>query len=333
VLVRNARGWEDGAVWQLAAYLTAFSAAPALASRAVQDLIEPRRTAGMIIDLQWFAALLHLESGELTTARRVMTEAMSANAAVPTQWDRRVFELVTEWWAAALPLPYADSTLRRIRRTAASSRVSLWQASFQPPGDGDPLWLALKRQALGTSNRIEALRLYTIGALSLRLGDVAETSMASASLERLAAADASDWFVRALEHELRARRAWHAGKADQALRILDEIQLGPVSVGANMVVPFFAHAQRRYLRGELLTALGRDAEALPWFASLGGISAPESAFRAPAHLRQAEIYERLGNRSEAARHYARFIELWRDSDPELRPLVETARKRQIALSR
>jgi hypothetical protein len=59
---------------------------------------------------------------------------------------------------------------------------------------------------------------------------------------------------------------------------------------------------------------------------------PESPFRAPAHLRQAEIHERLGNPEEAARHYGRFVGLWRDGDSEFQPLVDTARKRLAGLT-
>jgi tetratricopeptide (TPR) repeat protein len=192
--------------------------------------------------------------------------------------------------------------------------------------------LALTRQALGVPNRIEALRLYTLGVLSLRLSDHAGASTASASLARLATSDSSEWFVRALDAELRARRAAHDGNPAEGLRILEAVELGPVSVGATNVVPFFAHAQHRYLRGELLAAVGRHAEAVRWFASLGALSVPESPFRAPAQLRQAELYERLGNNAEAAAHYARFLELWRDSDPELQPMVVAARQHWAALT-
>jgi hypothetical protein len=81
----------------------------------------------------------------------------------------------------------------------------------------------------------------------------------------------------------------------------------------------------------LLASLGRDVEALQWFASLGHGAVTEIPLRAPAHLRQAQIHERRGDRDEAARHYARFIDFWRDSDPEFRPLVDEARRRLDAL--
>ena len=42
---------------------------------------------------------------------------------------------------------------------------------------------------------------------------------------------------------------------------------------------------------------------------------------APSSLRRAQIYAQLGRQEEAAEHYSRFIELWKDCDEELRPLV------------
>jgi tetratricopeptide (TPR) repeat protein len=331
-VVDNARHWEDAAAWQLAAYLTAFSHVPAGARTALLGLVEPQRGAGMIAELRRFAALLHLANGQLAAAQGAMSHALAANAAAPGHWHRRTFELVSDWWFATLPIPYPDSTLERVRRTAFSSDAPPWQGGAETAID-DPIWFGEIRKALGAPRRLEALRLYTLGTISLRLKDDAAARAASDSLALLAARAPSDWFVRAFDCELRARRAWHEGKPEQALRIMDELEAGPVTVGATMVVPFLARAHERYLRGELLSAVGRDAEALPWFASLATLSVPESPFRAPAHLRQAEIHERLGNRSEAARHYARFVELWRESDPELQPLVNAARQHQATLSR
>jgi tetratricopeptide (TPR) repeat protein len=330
-IVQGAHDWEDAAAWQLAAYLTAFSPVPEGARFAVEGLIDPKRGPGMIADLQWFAALLHLENGQLAAARRARLETLTKKGSM---WQYGTFAQVTDWWAATVPVPYADSTLDRIRRSASSNDLLLWNAKASAESrtaDAVPLWFALVDEALGVPLRIEALRLYTIGAISLRLRDPDAANTASTALARLAAHEASDWFVRAFDHELRARRAWHAGRPDQALRILDQLELGPVPVGATNVVPFFAGAQLRYLRGELLVAVGRHAEALPWFESLGMLSVPESPFRGPAHLRQAEIHERLGNRLEAAKHYARVLELWRDADSEFQPLVEAARQRQAKL--
>jgi hypothetical protein len=54
-------------------------------------------------------------------------------------------------------------------------------------------------------------------------------------------------------------------------------------------------------------------------------------YLAPAQLRQAEIYDQRGDRAQAAQHYRKFIELWRDADPELQASVTKARARLAEL--
>jgi hypothetical protein len=83
---------------------------------------------------------------------------------------------------------------------------------------------------------------------------------------------------------------------------------------------------------EVLHTAGREQEALRWFASLGGTSDLALSYVAPAHLRRAEIYERLGEDEQAALHYHRFVTLWKECDPELRPLVEEAERRLARLT-
>ena len=53
---------------------------------------------------------------------------------------------------------------------------------------------------------------------------------------------------------------------------------------------------------------------------------------AGAHKRLGELYEAKGNRQRAASHYQRFIDLWKDADPELQPRVAEARRRLARLS-
>jgi tetratricopeptide (TPR) repeat protein len=138
--------------------------------------------------------------------------------------------------------------------------------------------------------------------------------------------------VRDLDRGLRARLAWTMGRADEALRLLESLESRD-SQGDIAVIPFVTRANERFLRGEVLASLGRDADALRWFASLGNGAVADIPLRAPSQLRQAELYERGGNNKQAAQHYARFVELWRHADPQFQPLVETARKRLAMLTR
>ena len=48
---------------------------------------------------------------------------------------------------------------------------------------------------------------------------------------------------------------------------------------------------------------------------------------APIHEWLADYYDQRGDRAAAVRHYARFIEIWQQADPELQPRVASARER------
>ena len=49
--------------------------------------------------------------------------------------------------------------------------------------------------------------------------------------------------------------------------------------------------------------------------------------RARALKRLGELYEDRGNLARAIRRYREFIELWKDADPELQPVVADVRER------
>jgi hypothetical protein len=52
----------------------------------------------------------------------------------------------------------------------------------------------------------------------------------------------------------------------------------------------------------------------------------------PFEKRLGELYEAKGDRAKAATHYAKFVELWKNADPELQPKVAEVRKRLARLS-
>ena len=54
---------------------------------------------------------------------------------------------------------------------------------------------------------------------------------------------------------------------------------------------------------------------------LGGYDLP---YQAAAHLRRGVIQARLGHREHARFDYERFLKMWKDSDPQFRPMVEEA---------
>jgi tetratricopeptide (TPR) repeat protein len=59
----------------------------------------------------------------------------------------------------------------------------------------------------------------------------------------------------------------------------------------------------------------------------------ESLWRGPALKRLGELHEQRGEREKALEYYGEFVDLWKDADPELQPLVEDVRARIARLVR
>ena len=51
-----------------------------------------------------------------------------------------------------------------------------------------------------------------------------------------------------------------------------------------------------------------------------------------AHYRLGMLFEKKGDAAEAAKYYGKFIEIWKDADPDLAEVAD-ARKRLAALTR
>ena len=76
--------------------------------------------------------------------------------------------------------------------------------------------------------------------------------------------------------------------------------------------------------------------ATPYWLKLFGGESPQINFgdalvRAGIHKRLGELYEAKGDRQRAASHYAAFVQLWMNADPELQPQVEDVRRRLARL--
>ncbi|HKV50320.1 MAG TPA: serine/threonine-protein kinase [Gemmatimonadaceae bacterium] len=76
--------------------------------------------------------------------------------------------------------------------------------------------------------------------------------------------------------------------------------------------------------------------ATPYWLKLTGGESTEISFGdalvlAGVHKRLGELYEATGDRQKAASHYAAFVALWKNADPELQPQVEDVRRRLARL--
>jgi hypothetical protein len=137
--------------------------------------------------------------------------------------------------------------------------------------------------------------------------------------------------ARELAQGLRAQIALANGRSDSALADLEVLRIeGWYEL--TFVSPFYSGAMERFTRAELLREKGRGEEALGWYRGLGQNTTQELVFLGPATLAQARIQRALGRPREAARLYDEFLALWRESDPELKPMLDQAAAERASLS-
>jgi DNA-binding SARP family transcriptional activator/TolB-like protein len=175
-------------------------------------------------------------------------------------------------------------------------------------------------------SRVYAARqLYLLGVLGMRLEEPAAAREAVDRLDRYPGVAVDTAFSRSFAGVARARLAWARGDAAEALRQLGEPRILPDRTLP--VLGTYVMADERFLRAELLHAVGRDDEALRVYASFPDPQGYDLQYLALSHLGRARIHDARGDVGRAATHYRRFIALWSEADPELQPLVLEARAR------
>ncbi len=170
------------------------------------------------------------------------------------------------------------------------------------------------------------VRLHRIGVLSVRLGDFEEARTDADRLFSFVGDAQQQAMARTLGWSLRARVAAASGEPARALEALEKAEW-PRAADV-----FATEVADRFLRAQVLVALGRDAEAVGWFESIAQRATYELVFLAPAELRLAEIERMRGNRAAAIAHYDAFLSLWRDADAALTAPVVSARARRAGLA-
>jgi tetratricopeptide (TPR) repeat protein len=306
---REVRQWEGPAMSQLGSYATAFTREHGLVQLLLRELDGEHLSADVRAGLKLNATMLHLAVGKWSAARSELDVTLAVqDGALPR---------LTSLLALTAPLPHEPSEMARL--------FAEFEATARAPPPVSPM-AGPTGAAVG-----EAITAYCLGLLALRVDQPASARSAASDLAILAAAPEAVPVMRDLERGLRARLAWHEGRPLEALRVLEEVELGETyNLAAS--VPFFARVHERFLRGKVLASLGRGEEALSWFGSLAEFSFTGQAFFGPALLAQAEIYEGLGENGQATEYYAQFLEAWKDADPGFDARVSHARERYEALT-
>jgi DNA-binding SARP family transcriptional activator len=167
---------------------------------------------------------------------------------------------------ATLPfLPVPEAELREVRDALAG-----WD-----PAGASPSTFVI----FAMHNELHpAIRLYLLGLLELRLGDLA---VAAGRLEGLAELEAAGPLVRNLTVELDAALAHARGRDAEALSRLERAR-PELWFQLTVASPFFSLASQRFLRAQLLEASSRPTEAAAWYNSMAQRSPYELIYRKAA---------------------------------------------------
>jgi tetratricopeptide (TPR) repeat protein len=206
--------------------------------------------------------------------------------------------------------------------TIAQTRMAVerWQPSYIHDPDQS-------LDAIAHSRAHALLRLHRQGLLALRAGDTAAAARSAERLLRAAEPDSESVpMAQALSMSLGARLAAAKGDSARALTLLDQVHWSRMSRVAA------AEPLDRLLHADLLAATGRGTEAIAWYATLGTGAPQELPLVGFATLGMARTSDRMGDRAAAVKYYRLLIELWRDADPALQPLVSNAERRVTALT-
>ncbi|HEX8358508.1 MAG TPA: hypothetical protein VF613_00200, partial [Longimicrobium sp.] len=298
----------DLGAWVIAWRMVEDTQSPHAARPLVEPLLDPLRPARIRASGHVLLAHTELARGRWSAARPHLDSAAELDPRVALQ-ARAQF--------AALPfLPVERAAVERVRAELMALPGGLADA---PPG--------VEPRGPYAGVAYPELQLHALGLLEARRGDH------EAALRYARQLDGFHPPRRGLRIRgpllgdgVRAHVAWLRGRPADGLALIDsawqEFDRKPE------VFPYLLDSGHpRFLRAELLRMAGRDREALRWYGSVSEHFDKSIVYAAPVHLRTAEILDRLGRRAEAASHYRRFLELWRHSDPALRPQVEQARRR------
>jgi tetratricopeptide (TPR) repeat protein len=162
-----------------------------------------------------------------------------------------------------------------------------------------------------------------IGLLEARLGRRDAARASAARLEAMGGTAYAHTLGEDLARTIEGYSEWLQGDAKGALEAFEAM---PMEAGYALIFvsELYSHGFARFLRARALQATGRDAEAEGWYEGLTA-SPYEVVFRGPSLFHRAQIREAAGDRAAAVRLYRAFVELWRDADPELQPMVDEAR--------
>jgi DNA-binding SARP family transcriptional activator/tetratricopeptide (TPR) repeat protein len=201
---------------------------------------------------------------------------------------------------------------------ALRSALKTWDAAPTPPSPSP---------VFGIHNGMHSqLRLYLLGLVSSRIGDTAAALRYADSLSAYPGDSIKSLLAGNLAKAVRARVIDSRGNPAAALDELGEPWVDPRTHRSHYS-SILAQVADRYLRAQLLQKTGRLGEALEAYSAVSDYSLDGLMYLPMSHLHRGDIYLQMGDHARAAEHYRKFVELWKDCDPELTPLRAAAEKK------
>jgi serine/threonine-protein kinase len=171
-------------------------------------------------------------------------------------------------------LPFGDASEPEVR----AAHAALDQLASVEPAHSSFVIFAMHQELH------PAIRLYLLGLLELKLGDL---SAAAGRVEALAELEAHGPLVRNFTVELDAALARARGRPEEALARLERAR-PELWFQLTVASPFFTLASQRLLRARLLEEVGRKQEAEGWYGSIAERSPYELIYAAGERRTGAE---------------------------------------------
>lgn len=123
---------------------------------------------------------------------------------------------------------------------------------------------------------------------------------------------------------------WLRGDASGALRrAVAEYRRGPRQLACPICDLYeLGDAYQRAGLPDSAVAVYQRYLTTPWLNRLGS----DAQYLARVLRRLGELHEGRGDRARALEYYSRFVELWKDADPELQTAVREVRDRMAGLA-